>query len=565
MQYYYPPGMPRTLDYVEATVPDLLISAAHRYGDRIAVVDGDETLSYRQLLVSAQSVASDLQAHGVGPGDVVGLHLPNNLHFFTAYYGALFTGAAITPVNPLQPPVALKRQLTETQAKAVISHAAHVEPLAEVVETVSLARIIVIQDNEDIKLESLFDAESAMVRLDELLAQPKTDFVPAEVSTHDVAHLAFTGGTTGDPKGVRVLHRNVIANVTQMCAWRFASFIVPDQQTVLALEPTPLRDINPIIPGEAATVQVPPLFHAQGLVNCASFMVAGITIVLQRRFNAETFFRDVQAWDVQYVSGNPPMYLALADYGKKTGAVLPSIRVAVSGAAPMTDAAAKKVATVLPNARIIEGYGLTEASCLATASPLTDDSITKLGSVGLPVADTFIEIRDTDGKTVLGDNEEGELWIRGPQVTDGYSNAPEQTAEQFVDGWLKTGDIGMRDSTGFIWIRDRAKDMLTYKGYNVYPKELEQVAAEHPGVAEVSVVGREVDDVGEVPVAFVVANEGYEDAAQDILRFVADRVLPYQKIRELHFVEKLPTSDAGKVLKREIRSLLEQQGETINS
>lgn len=158
MQYYYPPGMPRTLDYVEATVPDLLISAAHRYGDRIAVVDGDETLSYRQLLVSAQSVASDLQAHGVGPGDVVGLHLPNNLHFFTAYYGALFTGAAITPVNPLQPPVALKRQLTETQAKAVISHAAHVEPLAEVVETVSLARIIVIQDNEDIKLESLFDA-----------------------------------------------------------------------------------------------------------------------------------------------------------------------------------------------------------------------------------------------------------------------------------------------------------------------------------------------------------------------------------------------------------------------
>src|SRR5699024_6462264 len=152
--------------------------------------------------------------------------------------------------------------------------------------------------------------------------------------------------------------------------------------------------------------------------------------------------------------------------GRKTGAVLPSIRVAVSGAAPMTDAAAKRIATVLPNARITEGYGLTEASCLVTASPVTDGSSTNIGSVGLPVADTTIEIRDANGETTLEDNLDGELWVRGPQVADGYSNDAGQTAEQFVDGWLKTGDIGMRDSDGFIWIRDRAKDMLTYKGYN---------------------------------------------------------------------------------------------------
>lgn len=564
MQYYYPPGMPRELNYVEATVPDLLISAAEHYGDRIAVVDGVETLTYTQLLDNAKSVASDLHAHGVGPGDTVGLHLPNNLQFFTAYYGALFTGAAITPVNPLQPPVALERQLTATDAKAVITHAAHTKPLAEVVETVALARVIVIGDHEDSERPSV-DNGAVWVRLDDVLANANANFTPPVISHRDVAHLAFTGGTTGDPKGVRVLHSNVLGNVTQMCAWRFASFVKRQDDGVLTLEPTPLRQKNPIIPGESVTIQVPPLFHAQGLVNCASFVLAGITIVLQGRFNAETFFRDVQDWGVQYVSGNPSMYLALADHGQKTGAVLPSIRVAVSGAAPMTDAAAKKIAAVLTNARIIEGYGLTEASCLVTASPMTADSKTKLGSVGLPVADTSVEIRDADGKTVLGDNVEGELWVRGPQVTDGYSNAPQQTAEQFVDAWLRTGDIGLRDDDGFIWIRDRAKDMLTYKGYNVYPKELEQVAAEHPGVAAVSVVGREMDNVGEVPVAFIVPNDGYARDAQDILQFVADRLLPYQKIRELHFVEKLPTSDAGKVLKREIRSLLEHEGETINS
>lgn len=564
MQYYYPPGMPRALDYVEATVPDLLISAAWHYGDRIAVVDGAETLTYNQLLENAKSVASDLHAHGVGPGDTVGLHLPNNLHFFTAYYGALFTGAAITPVNPLQPPVALDRQLTATAAKAVITHAAHAKPLAEVVETVPLARVIVIGD-ENATEHSSSGSGTAWVPLSDVLVNGNSDYTRPAVSHRDVAHLAFTGGTTGDPKGVRVLHSNVLGNVTQMCAWRFASFVKRQDDGILSLEPTPLREINPIIPGESVTIQVPPLFHAQGLVNCASFVLAGITIVLQGRFNAETFFRDVQDWGVQYVSGNPSMYLALAEHGRKTGAVLPSIRVAVSGAAPMTDAAAKKIAAVLTNARIIEGYGLTEASCLVTASPMTDDSKTKLGSVGLPVADTYVEVRDLDGQTVLGDNVEGELWVRGPQVTDGYSDAPQQTAEQYVDGWLKTGDIGLRDDEGFIWIRDRAKDMLTYKGYNVYPKELEHVAAEHPGVAEVSVVGREMDDVGELPVAFVVPSDGYARDAQDILQFVADRLLPYQKIRELHFVDKLPTSDAGKVLKREIRSLLKDEGETINS
>lgn len=564
MQYYYPPGMPRELDYVEATVSDLLISAARQYGDRVAVVDGEETMSYRQLLAAAQSVASDLEASGIGPGDIVGLHLQNNLNFFAAYYGALFTGAAITPINPLQPPVALARQLLETQAKAVVTHVVHADPLVEVLKTLTLSRVIVMEDGANSQHPILEDTDLA-VRLVDVLAKPHPDYAPARISSNEVAHLAFTGGTTGNPKGVRVLHRNVLANVTQMCAWRFASFVVRDEQGVLALEPTPTREGNPIIPGESVTIQVPPLFHAQGLVNCASFVLSGITIVLQRRFNAETFFRDVQAWGVQYVSGNPPMYLALAEHGKKTGETLPSIRVAVSGAAPMTDAAAKRVGTALPNARIIEGYGLTEASCLATASPMSQGSTSKLGSVGLPVADTAVEIRGTDGKTVLEDNIEGELWIRGPQVTDGYNNAPEQTAEQFVDGWLRTGDVGLRDSDGFIWIRDRVKDMLTYKGYNVYPKELEQVAADHPGVAEVSVVGREADQVGEIPVAFVVPRDGYENAAQDILQFVAERVLPYQKIRELHFVEKLPTSDAGKVLKREIRSLLEREGEMINS
>ncbi|WP_217494886.1 class I adenylate-forming enzyme family protein [Brevibacterium sp. CS2] len=560
MSHYFPPGMPRHLSYPDAAVPEVLLASARTYGERAAVVDGEETLSYAELLTGARAVAADLAAAGIAPGSVVGIHLPNILHYFTAYYGALLTGAAVTLVNPLQPAPALAKQLADAGATALITHPAHLRPVTEVAEELGLARVLVtgpswsagVDEEQQALADSVLDT-GPYRSFSEVLAAGGEDFEPVLVGMDEVAHYAYTGGTTGKSKGVRVLHRNVIANITQMAAWRLHSTIDRDETGHLRLTHIPDLGVPYVEPGAAATIQVPPLFHAQGLTSGGMFMLGGVTIVLSGRFKPQTFVELTNRWEAAYASGNPPMYLALAAHCRATGESMPSMKLAISGAAPLDSTAVARIGEAMPNAVIGEGYGLTEGTCMVTSTPVQPGTTQKIGSVGIPVSDTEIEIRSTTGTEVLPDGQEGELWVRGPQVTDGYSNAPEQTAAQFVDGWLRTGDIASRDSEGSIRIHDRAKDMLIYKGYNVYPRELEDIAAAHPGVARIAVVGRPADEAGEIPVAFVEAAPGVALSGEELMGWVAGRVLPYQKIREVHLVEALPTSAAGKILKTELR------------
>jgi long-chain acyl-CoA synthetase len=563
MPHYYPPGMPRSLDYPAAVVPDLLHSAARMYGERTAVVDGEQTTSYVRLLDEAQSIGSDLAAHGIGPGDVVALHLPNGLPFFAAYYGALSTGAAVTLVNPLQPAAALEHQLREVGAVALVTHPAHLVQAREALERLGLRRVLIARPTEAAAAdETQLAAARALVErteasfLDDVVSRPAPTFTGRRASPDDVAHLAFTGGTTGRPKAVRVLHRNVIANVLQMCAWRLSARVTQVEDGLLDLAPIQTLGTPFVVPGASSTIQVPPLFHAQGLVSCGAFILGGVTIVLPGRFDAARVVRLANQWEARYVSGNPPMFLALSAHCRATGESMPTIRLAICGAAPLDRVMMERISAAMPNARFGEGYGLTEGTCLVTASPVVPGSRLKPGSVGVTVPDTEIQIRSSDGVTVLADGEEGEIWVRGPQVTDGYSNAPEQTAEQYVDGWLRTGDVASRDEDGFIRVHDRAKDMLIYKGYNVYPRELEDVASGHPDVAQVAVVSRTVSDAGEIPVAFAVPQPGRVLDGEGLMAYVAARVLPYQRIREVHVVDELPVSAAGKILKSEIRKAL---------
>ena len=352
----------------------------------------------------------------------------------------------------------------------------------------------------------------------------------------------------------------------------------------LALEPIEELGSPLLVPGEGVSIQVPPLFHAQGISSVAMFVLGGITTVLTGRFRPDTFLDLCDRWQAQYTSGNPPMYLALAAHSAQTGRQATTVRAALSGAAPLDATSLSKIATVMPNAVVGEGYGLTEGTCIVTASDLTPSGVRRAGTVGVPIPDTEVEIRSADGAQVLPAGTEGELWVRGPQVTDGYHGAPELTAAQYVDGWLRTGDVASVDAEGLIRIHDRAKDMLLYKGYNVYPRELEDIVTAHPCVAQAAVVGRPDADVGEIPVAFIVprpapeaaeaaaagnaeasgqSDSGQSDsAAQDealvaeIMDWFAQQVLPYQKIREVHLVDALPTSTAGKVLKTELRTRL---------
>lgn len=605
---YYPAHMPRALDYVPAAAPEILLSAAKRVPDRIAFVDGEDTITFAQLRDRALHLASRLAADGAGPGRVVGIQLPNVLDFPVAYFGALLTGAAVTLVNPLQPAPALARQLTDASAHLLIVHPAHLEAARAAAPEAGLTRVLVTEPSW---AGPAAEAEVTIARsLTSDPAQPvfvafstpdptaagtgtsadtssaetagtPTAFAPVIVDREEVAHFQFTGGTTGRSKAVRVLHRNVLGNLTQAAAWRLHSRVVRDADGDLTLAPIEELGAPLLQPGEGVSIQVPPLFHAQGISSLAMFVLGGITTVLTGRFRPDTFLDLCDRWQAQYTSGNPPMYLALAAHSATTGRQATSIRAALSGAAPLDATSLARIAQVMPNAIVGEGYGLTEGTCIVTASDLTPGGVRRAGTVGVPIPDTRVEIRSADGTQVLPTGTEGELWAHGPQVTDGYHGAPELTAAQYVDGWLRTGDIASIDDEGFVRIHDRAKDMLLYKGYNVYPRELEDIVTAHPRVAQAAVVGRPDAEVGEIPVAFIVPTpataadaaaeaaapsaagpRAQDQAAQDgdltqqIMDWFAGQVLPYQKIREVHLVDALPTSAAGKVLKTELRTQL---------
>ncbi len=424
---------------------------------------GTTPLSYTGMLAGAQSIARFLTDQGVGPGSVVALHLPNVMHFFPAYYGALFTGAAVTLINPLQPAQGLSAQLLDAGADTIVTHPAHLAPVTEVVEQCGLRSVLVCDPTwsgpanaDQFARAGELCGTGPYVSLARVLDRPAADFVPVLQDSDAVAHYAYTGGTTGRSKGVRVLHRNVIANVTQMAAWRLNSLVHAEPAAEAAAETSGerlvLRRIEGlpeplVVPGADVSIQVPPLFHAQGLATSNMFILGGVTIVLAGRFNPETLISLADRWQATYTSGNPPLFLALAEHCRRTGATIDSMRLAISGAAPLDSTALSRIAAVMPNAAVGEGYGLTESTCMITSTSVLPGSPQHVGSVGVPVPDTHVQIRGVDGVTELPDGHEGELWVRGPQVTDGYSHAPEQTAAQFIDGLLRTGISRRRTPT----------------------------------------------------------------------------------------------------------------------
>ena len=527
-----------TLDYPAVTVGALPASMARLYGDRAAVVEGGRVLSYTELDARSAAVAAALRADGVADRDVVLIHLANAIEFVVAYYGSLRAGATVTLVNPLQPVPGLRNQIVETGAVAAFTQTAQRDKLRAAAVDTTLRTVVVVDD------AGALDAFVAGY----------TAAPPVAVTGDDVAHLAYTGGTTGVSKGVRVLHRNVIANVTQMIAWRAGHAVVADGDLV-RLERRDGGGTRGVEPGAGATVVVSPLYHAHALINMSFLLLCGATQVLAGRFDPARMLELIERHRATYITGSPAMWHALATHPDVATRDLSSVRVVSSGAAPIDRVTLDALVAAFPSGAVVEGYGLTEATCLVSSAPLTGGGEYRLGSVGLPTFDTEVEIRSDDG-TVLGPDERGELWVRGPQVTDGYLGHAEITAAQYVDGWLDTGDIAYHDGDGYLFICDRAKDMLIYKGYNVYPRELEEILVTHPSISSAAVVGRDAGAVGQEPVAFVVAEPGADVDAAAVMAYVAERVLPYKKIRDVVVVDELPTSAAGKIQKVQLRQLL---------
>ncbi|MER5179092.1 AMP-binding protein [Streptomyces sp. NPDC002896] len=566
MNTYWPEGMPTSIDYPELTVGELITTAAKLYGDRTAFVDGEEQLTFAQLHAQACAFALGARDAGVRDGDVILLHLSNSLWFPVSYYGALLAGAAVSLANPLQPAPGLRTQLIDTGAVLAVSHPSHVGTLREAGTGSALRTVVVVPPSACVPCAEGRVVDDGAVALADFVARRATVVEKAAATADDVAHIAYTGGTTGISKGVRVLHRNIVANVTQMTAWRAAHQVDTTEDGGHRLRPIPGLDDAGVTPGDSVSVFVSPLFHAHALINMNFLLLCGTTIVLTGRFTPEGLLKAIERHRATYITGSPTMWHGLLSSPEAGDRDLSSVRVISSGAAPIDRVTLQALESLFPTAVISEGYGLTEATCLVTAGPLLRSRRRKLGSVGLPIIDTTVEVRPVIGSAAaLGPNEVGELWVRGPQVTGGYLNQSEATAEQFVDGWLRTGDLGYVDEDGFVFISGRAKEMLIYKGYNVYPRELEDILHGHPHVGAAAVVGRCDPRVGQEPIAFVVPRPEAAVDPDEVMAYVAERVLPYKKIRAVHIVDALPTTAAGKILKAELRARAEQDDRSATS
>ncbi|RAY13195.1 acyl-CoA synthetase [Actinomadura craniellae] len=561
---HWPAGLPRSLEYPDVPVGAILAGAARRFGARTAFHYAGQDLSFTELAAAAARFAHGLRERGIGRGDVVALHLPNLPEFPIAYYGTLLAGATFSPCNPLLPPDDLAHQLDDCGAIAVVTLDFVAAPVAQALGRTKIKTVIITGLLGEPDVPGLCDgafAECGVAFAEIGAGRPDTP-PEVEIDTADLAHIAYTGGTTGRSKGVMIPHRNAVLCSLQYGCWAAGSVPALDEAGGLILDQVGALEEYPTRLGTGVLVNVAPWFHAMGTIAYLNIqLLSGNTVIIHPRLDVPAFLADMEKFQATNLGGAPALFSALfADPSFET-LDLSAVRGISSGAAPLSVEMLNRLQERFPDAVIGEGYGLTEVTMGLTANPSNVSGLRKAGSVGVPVFDTQIKVVPVEAATVddatpaLPAGQEGEVCGKGPQVMAGYLNRPEATAEVLgADGWLRTGDIGVIDEDGYLFIVDRKKDMLLYNGYNVYPRELEEILFSHPAVANAAVIGRPDEKAGELPTAFVVRSG--EVTAEELLAFVNEKVVPYKKLREVIFTDEIPVSAAGKVLKRDLRDRL---------
>jgi long-chain acyl-CoA synthetase len=556
----WPAWLPRSLDYPVRPVGSILRAAVRRWGDRTAFLHHDVPLTFTELGRRAAAVANGLAARGIGRGDVVAVHLPNCRQYPAVYYGVLMAGATFSPTNPLLPPAELAAQLADAGARAVVTWD-QVLPVVRAALSATPVQTVVVTGaahvlDFDALLEGLGDGETDLA---DLLGEDPTDrHLDADVDpVADLAHLAYTGGTTGVSKGVELPHRQVVTNVLQSACWTSGSLPELDAEGDVTVRQVGPEEEYRTALGEATIINLTPWFHAMGAIGYLNGMVmGGSTVVIHERFDPAAYVADAVRYRVSAIGGAPPIFVALLQVPGIADADLSSVKGVSSGAAPLPVPLIERLKALLPEATIGEGYGLTEVTMIATGNPSFRSGTRKPGTVGVPIFDTEITIRPIGGGDPLPSGERGEVCIRGPQVMRGYAHRPEATADAIdPDGWFHSGDVGILDEDGYLSIVDRTKDMLLYKGYNVFPRELEEILFGIPGVAGAAVVGRPDEEAGELPVAYVVRKAdpaGAALSAESVMTAVNEHVVHYKRLRDVVFIDAIPVSAAGKVLKREL-------------
>ncbi len=528
----WPTDVPQKLKYPKIPLFEILRETAKKYPQRIALSYFDKEIAYLELDQLSEKFAVSLSRLGVKKGDRVALFLPNIPQFIIAYFGILKAGAILTTMSPLHKEREVEHQLGDSEAKVVVV----LDSLCQIVENVKkktkLLDVIVTglmdyASNSDpqkmVKLKP--HTHSFLQLLRETTEQPlKTSIDPAE----DLAALQYTGGTTGTAKGAMLTHMNLLSNTIAFSAWIRGETEKENFLTAL------------------------PLFHIYGMttsMNVPVFLAA--KMVLLPKFDPIAALQAIQTHKVTVFCGVPTMYVALLNNPELARFDLTSIRVCISGASPLPPQVQKKFMEIT-GGFLAEGYGLTEASPVTHCTPVDRTmKMVKTGSIGLPLPDTDAKILDlVTGEIELAPEETGELVVKGPQVMKGYWKRPGETSYVLRNGWLYTGDIGKIDRQGYFYITDRKKDLIKYKDYSVYPREIEDVLYEYSGVKLCAVIGKPDPLVGESPKAFIVLKEGSSATEEEIMKFVKEKVAPYKAIREVEFRKELPLSSAGKVLRR---------------
>ncbi len=494
-----------------------VLQRAVELADHPAMIDGPtgRTYTYAQLADGTRRVAGGLSGMGIGRGAVVGILLPNIPEYFMLFHGPAMLGATVTTINPTYGAEEVAFQLRDSAASMLVTIPMFIETAEKAIEGTAVTRIIVVGETTDhTPFADLMAAEPF---------EGHAEVDPAQ----DIVVLPYSSGTTGLPKGVMLTHRNLGANLIQTL------------------------HVMQVEPGQERVIAVLPFFHIYGMqVLMNNVIFRGGTVVTMPRFDLAEFLRILQDHAITLAYLVPPIVLALAKHPMVDDYDLSSLRVIFSGAAPLSGELADAVRDRL-GVGVVQGYGLTESSPVTHSTP---EGIHNPSSVGKAISNTETRIVDPATGEDAAMGSDGEIWVRGPQVMKGYLNNPEATAVTVDDeGWLHTGDIGHLDDDGFLYIVDRLKELIKYKGFQVAPAELEGLLLTHPSIVDAAVIGVPDEEAGEIPKAFVVATPGSGLTAEAVMDYVGEHVASYKKVRVVEFLDAIPKSASGKILRRELR------------
>ncbi|MFK2824569.1 long-chain-fatty-acid--CoA ligase [Bacillus sp. B190/17] len=539
----YPEEIPATLAYEEQPVQAYLTKAARDYPAKTAIHFMGKELTFQEVYESSLKVGCYLKKLGVEKGDRVGIMLPNGPQAVISYFGILYAGGVVVQTNPLYTESEIEYQLKDSSCKVMITLDILYPRVQQVMDRTDLKHIIVtaVKDYLPFPKNILYPFIQAKqtglkVQVEErgtnhefkrIIASERAEEldIPFDFD-EDIALLQYTGGTTGLPKGVMLTHKNLIANTSMCASWLYKCK-----------------------KGEEVMLGLIPFFHVYGMttVMILSIMQA-YKMVLLPKFDVKMTLKTVHKQRPTLFPGAPTIYIALLNDPDLHKYDLSSIRACLSGSAPLPIEVQKKFEKAT-GGKLVEGYGLSETSPVTHSNFLWDREQVK-GSIGVPWPDTEAAILSMGTGEILPPGEIGEIIIKGPQVMKGYWNRPEETEMTFKDGWLLTGDIGYMDDKGYFFIIDRKKDMIISGGYNIYPREVEEVLYEHEAVQEAVVVGVPHPYWGETVKAYIVLREGYSTTEEELNQFVRTYLAAYKVPRIYEFREELPKTAVGKILRR---------------